>query len=126
MDNRERGQFGEQKAAAFLISKGYKIIKMNYECRLGEIDIISRYSDVISFCEVKLRKDDTFGSAMEYVTKLKQKKIIKTAMYYMQHNPAHNCLQPRFDVIEIYAPFGENGEIQIFHCEDAFQCDFTL
>lgn len=128
MDNKDLGRFGEQKAAAFLMSEGYRILSFNYQCRLGEIDIIAKNSEFIIFCEVKLRKDDTFGSAMEFVTKAKQKRIIKTAFYYLQHNlnAATSILQPRFDVIEIYAPIGEKGEIQIYHCEDAFQCDFTL
>ena len=34
---------------------------------------------------------------------------------------ANDCgLQPRFDVIEIYAPNGTDGKIDIRHIEDAF------
>ena len=40
MDNKDLGRFGEQKAAAFLMSEGYRILNFNYQCRLGEIDII--------------------------------------------------------------------------------------
>lgn len=124
MDTRELGSFGEQQASMFLRKKGYSIAAVNYSCRIGEIDIIARKDNIIAFVEVKLRKSDYFGSGMEYVTKAKQKRIIRTAMYYMQHKSQE--LQPRFDIIEIYAPNGKDGAVTIDHLEDAFQCDYTL
>lgn len=124
MDTRELGSFGEQQAALFLRKKGYDVVAVNYSCRIGEIDIIARKDDIIAFVEVKLRKNDVFGSAMEYVTKTKQRRIIRTAMYYMQNKS--QMLQPRFDVIEIYAPNGTDGPVEIDYAEDAFQCDYTL
>ena len=124
MDTNSLGKFGEQQAALFLQKKGYKILEMNYSCRLGEIDIIAQNEKYIVFCEVKLRKNDVFGSGMEYVTKSKQTKVIRAAMMYMQ--PREMDRQPRFDVIEVYAPAGEGGEVEIFHAEDAFQCNYTL
>jgi putative endonuclease len=43
-----------------------------------------------------------------------------TASMYLSQNPTH--LQPRFDVIEIYAPNGtETEKPEIRHMEDAFQ-----
>jgi putative endonuclease len=43
-----------------------------------------------------------------------------TASLYLSQNPTK--LQPRFDVIEIYAPEGiETAHPEIIHLEDAFQ-----
>jgi putative endonuclease len=43
-----------------------------------------------------------------------------TASLYLSQNPTK--LQPRFDVIEIYAPEGiETTHPEIIHLEDAFQ-----
>jgi len=50
----------------------------------------------------------------------KQDRLRTTAAIYLSQNPTH--LQPRFDVIEIYAPEGtETAEPLIRHLEDAFQ-----
>jgi len=70
--------------------------------------------------EVKLRKTADFAKAMEYVDHRKQDKIRITASMYLSQNPT--VLQPRFDVIEIYAPEGTaTSKPQIYHMEDAFQ-----
>lgn len=118
MDKPELGRFGEEQAVLFLKKKGCRIIKTNFRCRLGEIDIIAADSKYIIFTEVKLRKNTDFGSAAEFVTKTKQRKIKAAAAYYLAWRDYG--LQPRFDVIEIYAPFGTDGEIQIDCIENAF------
>ena len=62
MDRHLTGRWGEEKAAAFLRRKGYKIIGMNYSCRMGEIDVIARNRKFIVFAEVKLRKSAAFAA----------------------------------------------------------------
>ena len=71
------------------------------------------------FVEVKLRKSDRFASAYEYVDYHKQQRLRTTAELYLSEFPTQ--LQPRFDVIEIYAPQGtDTPNPQIYHMEDAF------
>ncbi len=118
MDKRSLGQFGEEQAARYLRRRFYSIVERNYRCRLGEIDLIVRRGGILAFVEVKLRKDDTHGEAREFVTARKQQRVIAAAEQWLsQHETA---LQPRFDVIEVYAPKGENGPVKIRHIEDAF------
>ena len=120
MEKKELGNWGEDKAAAFLRRKGYRILERNYSCRFGEIDIIAGKGEIIAFVEVKLRKNDSFAEAREFVTYSKQKRIISTAQMWMLQN--NSQLQPRFDVIEIYAPHGASSfRLTINHIEDAFQ-----
>ena len=72
------------------------------------------------FVEVKLRKSARFAAAREYVDIRKQDKLRVTASIYLSQNPTH--LQPRFDIIEIYAPEGTaTVSPEIYHLEDAFQ-----
>lgn len=119
MDKRSLGRFGEHQAANYLRLRGYRIEAMNYSCRFGEIDIIARKRNYIVFAEVKLRKDSSRGEAREFVTPAKQKRILTTAQLWLTQHETE--LQPRFDVIEVYAPEGEGGRIKINHIENAFE-----
>ncbi len=113
------GSWGEAKTAEYLRKNGYKIEAMNYHSRYGEIDVIARKKNIIAFVEVKLRKGDKFASAGEFVHHSKQEKIILTAQAYLQEKD-DNKSQPRFDVIEIYAPDGISDNFTLNHIENAF------
>ncbi len=114
------GAFGEETAQRWLRRRGYKILGRNYVCRFGEIDIIARKGRYIVFLEVKLRKNADHGAAMEFVTPAKQRRILATAQFWLMQNPTE--LQPRFDVVEIYAPEGlHTRKPEIHHIEDAYQ-----
>ena len=117
--SKELGAWGEEQAARCLRRKGYTIVERNYACRFGEIDLIVRRGGIIAFVEVKLRKNADFAAAREFVTYGKQQRILKSASLWLS---VHGCeLQPRFDVIEIYAPEGmETAKPAINHLEDAF------
>ena len=113
------GAWGESLAADYLKRKKFKLVAMNYSCRYGEIDIIVSNKEYLVFAEVKLRKSDHFARASEHVDFHKQKRLRATAEIYLSENPTH--LQPRFDVIEIYAPDGvATISPRITHMEDAF------
>lgn len=114
------GPWGESLAAAYLRKKRYEVLACNYKTRFGEIDLIAKTQKEIVFVEVKLRKSDQYVQAREYVGYQKQHRIRTTAELWLQSNPTE--LQPRFDVIEIYAEQGMNTvKPKIIHLEDAFQ-----
>ena len=113
------GPWGEALAAEYLRKKGCRIEAMNYRTRLGEIDIIAANRRYLIFCEVKLRKTADFAAAREFVDARKQQRLRTTALVYLSQHETN--LQPRFDVIEIYAPNGTaTKKPQINHMEDAF------
>ena len=114
------GAWGEALAADYLRKKHYKIVASGYHSRFGEIDVIAQNRTFLVFVEVKLRKSARFALAREYVDLKKQEKLRLTASIYLSQNPTK--LQPRFDVIEIYAPEGmATAAPEIYHLEDAFQ-----
>ena len=118
--NKLSGAWGEALAAEYLRKKRYKILAAGYRSRFGEIDLIAQDKKYLLFVEVKLRKNSDFARAMEYVDRRKQDRLRVTASMYLSENPTK--LQPRFDVIEIYAPEGtETANPEINHMEDAFQ-----
>ena len=118
--NNLAGAWGESLAAEYLRKKRYKLLAAGYRSRFGEIDLIVSDRKFLVFVEVKLRKSSQFAKAMEYVDRRKQDRIRTTAQMYLAQNPT--ALQPRFDVIEIYAPEGtETARPEIYHLEDAFE-----
>ena len=114
------GAWGEAIAAEYLRKKRYALVAAGYRCRFGEIDLIVQNKKNLVFVEVKLRKNADFADARDYVNTYKQDRIRMTASMYLSQNPTD--LQPRFDIIEIYAPDGpQTAHPQINHLEDAFQ-----
>lgn len=117
--NNIAGAWGEAVAAQYLQKKHYYLVATGYRCRFGEIDLIVRNRKYLVFVEVKLRKSDRFAQAMEFVDRRKQERLRTTAAVYLDQHPTE--LQPRFDVIEVYAPDGvDTVHPQINHLEDAF------
>ncbi|MCL1829470.1 MAG: YraN family protein [Oscillospiraceae bacterium] len=121
------GRWGEERAAEYLKNKGYKIIGLNFSCRFGEIDIIASYGVYVVFAEVKLRKDASFARAAESVNRAKRRRLTAAAEIWLSKN--RSMLQPRFDVLEVYAPDGRGvytldgsagSPIEINHIENAF------
>lgn len=114
------GSWGEALAAEYLRKKKYQVLAVGFHSRFGEIDLIAQNRKNLAFVEVKLRKSADFAPAREYVGRKKQDRIRVTAEIYLSKNPTK--LQPRFDVIEIYAPQGvQTPDPEIRHLEDAFQ-----
>ena len=93
------GAKAEAAAEHYLRDHGLHPIARNFSCKLGEIDLIMRDGNTLVFIEVRFRKSNRFGSAIETVTRSKQQKIQRTAQYYLmqQANSANMAL--RFDVI---------------------------
>ena len=98
--NQEFGQYGEDQAVKFCRKNHLKIIKRNYRCRAGEIDIIASRDDVLHFIEVKNRTHDLIPGRYA-VNANKQRHIRRTAQtYLMEQELTGDCLVS-FDVIEI-------------------------
>lgn len=109
------GRSGEVMAKEYLISKGYKILEMNYTNKIGEIDIIAMDRDILAFIEVKTRTNYAYGYAFEAVDARKQRKIINTSMVYIKYKNLID-LQLRYDIIEVYL----TKTIKINHLDNAF------
>lgn len=108
------GRSGEALAISYLKKKGYKILEKNYRTKFGEIDIIASKDDMVVFIEVKTRNTDNYGAPEESVTREKQERIKKAALYYLKN--LKNIPALRFDVISIEL----KQEPRIEHIEYAF------
>ncbi len=111
-ENRKLGFKGERLAAATLRKKGYKILKRNYKCPFGEIDIIAQKGDVVCFVEVKTRSSDYFGAPNEAVNAERRRRYRNSARYYFSGSDPDVTV--RFDIVEVTKGEGVN------HIENAF------
>lgn len=119
LNKRKIGADYEKRAADFLESRGYQVIRSNYRCRAGEIDVIAREGAYLVFVEVKYRRGGAAGSGEEAVDFRKQRRIIRSAQWYLMEQRVPADRPCRFDVVSF---FGE----EITLLKDAFQCESTF
>lgn len=115
----QRGEHAEWIARKYLEKNGLKLLRHNYRCKTGEIDLIMQHGNEMVFIEVRYRKNTAFGLASETVRAPKQRKIIRTAEQYL--TGIRGKIPPcRFDVISVC---GTPGQESIQWIRDAFQVD---
>ncbi len=116
MNKSEIGKRGEDFACERLTEKGYLITERNFHLRCGEIDIIAENDSTIAFVEVKTRSSKSASMPREAVDNRKQRKIILTALMYLQTHPKEKT--PRFDVFEVW--HDGKGIYKFSHIKNAF------
>ena len=107
LQKKELGAKGEEIAARYLKSLGYRILERNYRVRYGEIDIIAEQGTDLVFVEVKTRSGTLFGSPFDSVTVSKQRQLSKVALEYINKQGCNNR-PARFDVVGIEFQVGGN------------------
>ncbi|MEJ5245033.1 MAG: YraN family protein [Bacteroidota bacterium] len=117
MNNRTKGNKGEDIAVNYLINKGFSIKKRNFHFgRYGEIDIIAEKDNVVIFFEVKARYNyEKFGDPLFSINSKKQANFRRAAEGYLYLNKIENK-ECRFDVLIINL---NNFKIEQ-HLENAF------
>lgn len=102
---RQMGQMYEQKAEAYLLKQGLKLVHRNFLCKTGEIDLIMWDQHTLVFVEVRFRKSAEFGGGEASISRTKQRHLILSAHYYLQRYYQNRPPMCRFDVVAIS---GEN------------------
>ncbi len=116
--SRSTGAIAEKSAQQFLQSQGLSSLFQNYQCKMGEIDLIMKDKDELVFIEVRSRTHHEYGSAAETVDINKQRKLIRAAKYFLMENHHRNLPCCRFDVIEFNQ---QDTQQKINWIKDAFQ-----
>lgn len=114
------GASAESVAQAYLENRGFKPLIRNYRTKMGEIDLIMRDKESLVFVEVRARRDRRYGGGLESITVKKQRKIIKTASYYLMKNSKYYQHPCRFDVIEVLLPDQQKPDAEIHWIPAAF------
>ena len=112
-----RGEPGEELACEHLRRKGLRILARNYRCRSGEIDIVvAPDRGTLVFVEVKERRGDSHGLAVEAVTARKRAAwCAPPGIYAATQGLSESAI--RFDVVAI--DWGPDGPV-VRHDENAF------
>ena len=97
--SRQLGFKLEGQAKRYLKRQGLRHILQNYNSPYGEIDLILSHHNTLVFVEVKYRQNAQHGHAAEMVTPTKQRRIIQSAMHYLQSHPNLKNCPIRFDVL---------------------------
>ena len=113
---KEVGKLGEKIAESYLRKKGYEILDRNYSSKFvsgpqrGEIDIVAKKSDIISFVEVKALEDSGEPSAISPEEKFnlqKKRKIVKMAEGWLIEKKISFDSKWQIDVISIKINLGD-------------------
>jgi putative endonuclease len=117
------GRQGERLAVSHLELAGYEIVRRNFTCRLGEIDVIAkpRGENTLCFIEVKCRRNETMGKPYESVGVRKQRHYRQVATVFLMREwdtlGVDATTEYRFDVVEVVL---NAGKPSINHIKDAF------
>lgn len=104
------GDTAENVATKYLKNMGHKIIDRNWKTKYCEIDIVSRFDNIIYFTEVKYRKKSDQGGGMAVVNRKKLNQMKFAAEYYVVSNKLTNY-DMRLAAISVA---GDNFEIEEF------------
>lgn len=113
------GFAAEEQAKKYLTAQGLVWISSNYQCKVGEIDLIMKDKDYLVFIEVRARTSNQYGGGLTSITQHKRHKLIKTALFYMQTKKLLDKQACRFDVLSI-----DGSPAKITWIKNAFGLDF--
>lgn len=119
MDNAEIGFMGETIARRWLSRHGRKVLYLNYRgVNQGEVDIVARHRNVLTFVEVKTRTSTAFGRPADAVGPDKQRLIQRGAQDWLRQLDRPR-IKLRFDIAEVILTEGQRPQVHIM--ENAFQ-----
>lgn len=120
MNQREAGKIAEKIAQTHLVSKGYKILEVNWQYHHLEIDIIARQGDELVIVEVKSREGFAFEHPLDAISPQKMQRLITAAEAYIELTDWN--MDTRFDLITVVFDGGD-GRHELEHYCNAFNSE---
>jgi putative endonuclease len=114
--SRTIGKQGEDFARQYLEKKNMRLVRANWACKFGEIDLVMKDNQTIVFVEVRLRRPTSYGEGLDTVSWQKHQNLLRTARLYQQATNYWGDI--RFDVVSITRK--ASGQLDIEHIEHAF------
>ena len=114
MISHQKGRKGEEKAAEYLLSRGYRILKRNFRKSFGEVDIIAVKGYKIIFCEVKNWDFPGWEDLQHSINKSKIRRMQNLAVLYLQENPQYKDYVVGFDLVLLSGRMNELDHVEDF------------
>ncbi|MGN0853525.1 MAG: YraN family protein [Kiritimatiellia bacterium] len=118
-----QGRWGEERAAALLAGKGWRVIGRNVrpcaDDRRREIDLIVRSRDgrTVAFVEVKTHKRRTPRAPRLFgVDRRKKKVLLRACTSWILRHQWHGNF--RFDIVEVYGSHRDRQPLAVDHIEN--------
>lgn len=118
MLKRVLGDKAERQAERYLYRRGLRVVKRNYRCRMGEIDLVMRDGDALVFVEVRMRRQSRFGDGIDSIGRHKQQRLIQAAHHFLMRHATWRHAPCRFDVVGV-----ERNSDRITWIPNAFDAD---
>jgi len=116
----ELGRRGEDAAAAYLRSLGYRIVGRRERVLRGDIDIVALDGRTVVFVEVRTRSDTAHGHPAETVGAQKQRRVAELAAAYIRRHRLEDC-HVRIDVVAVTLPAAARARPVVEHYQNAFE-----
>ena len=113
-----KGAHYEALALAYLRGQGLTVVKTNYRCKLGEIDLVMQDAKGLVFVEVRYRQKTSHGSAIATVDHRKQHKLRNAARQFLLYHQLHDRVACRFDVVGLET--SGSGATSVHWIQNAF------
>lgn len=104
----ESGRIAERLARRYLEKQGLQLLRSNYSCRYGELDLVMIHRRSLVIVEIRYRRSRKFMTPGESISQAKRQKIARATMHFIQHNPRHQHQPVRFDVVSLSGPLGDS------------------
>ena len=100
--NGRLGRFGEERAVAWIETRGFRVLERNWRCARGEIDIVAWDSCTLAFIEVKPRSGAATGHPFEAITAAKLTRMRRLVPEWFDANPEVSARAVRVDVVAVH------------------------
>ena len=81
-----RGREAEALAEAWLAERGFEILDRNHRCQRGEVDLVCREGEALTFVEVRSRTSEAQGGPEETVGPRKARRVVLAATDWALRN----------------------------------------
>ena len=118
-NRRALGIAGEERAAAHLAARGYRILARNARAGRVELDLVAMRGRLLVVAEVKTRRSRSAGAPEEAVDFRKRERLVQGAAAWLAEHPRARVAQVRFDVVACEWDVATGWSVR--HLEGAFE-----
>ena len=97
------GAHGEALAEQLLTAAGMRVLARRWRCAQGELDLVLADGSCLVVCEVKTRRTDAAGSALDAVTPAKLARLRRLTALWLQQQD-RSWPDVRIDVVAVSLP----------------------